>query len=123
MRQRAPQALAHRQLVRIGPPRIPESLNVHNDKGPVNRRTRVRHITSRQSRAKNLPIPSSGVIAVQVAMRTDEMNDAHWCKAARSAQGNGGCVEIAGSLRHVTSKTAFAAFFADVKAGYYDMDR
>ena len=63
---------------------------------------------------------------------------AQWRKAVRSNGANTGCVEIAGNLRgiigirdslrpqdgaHVTSKAAFAAFLADAKAGYYDVDR
>jgi hypothetical protein len=44
----APQAIAHRDLVATRPPRIPEPLDIHNDKGPVNRWTRIRHFTSRR---------------------------------------------------------------------------
>jgi hypothetical protein len=76
--------------------------------------------------------------SMKVAMSAADLSNAHWRKAARSAQGNGGCVEIAGNLPgvtairdslrpqdgpHVASKAAFAAFLADVKAGHYDMDR
>jgi len=71
-------------------------------------------------------------------MSIAELGNAEWRKAACSGQANGGCVEIAGNLRgitgirdslcpqdglHVTSKAAFAAFVADAKVGYYDMDR
>jgi hypothetical protein len=44
----APQAIAHRDLVATRPPQIPEPLDIHNDKGPVNRWTRIRHFTSRR---------------------------------------------------------------------------
>jgi hypothetical protein len=47
-RQCAPQAVADSELMRIGPPLIPEPLNVHNDNGPMYRRTRMRHTTSRR---------------------------------------------------------------------------
>jgi hypothetical protein len=47
-RQRLPQALTDSELMRIGPPLIPEPLNVHNDNGPMYRRTRMRHTTSRR---------------------------------------------------------------------------
>jgi len=71
-------------------------------------------------------------------MSTADLTNARWRKAARSTSGNGGCVEIAGNQRgvtgirdslcpqdgpHVTPKAAFAAFPADAKAGYYDVDR
>jgi len=70
-------------------------------------------------------------------MSAADLSNAHWRKAMHSAQGNGGCVEIAGNLPgltgirdslrpqdvpHVTSKAAFATFLADTKVGYYDMD-
>jgi len=71
-------------------------------------------------------------------MSTTDLSSAHWCKAACSNGANTGCVQVAGNLpgvtairdsvrpqdgSHVTSKAAFAAFLADAKAGYYDMDR
>lgn len=64
-----------------------------------------------------------------------DLSHADWRKARRSAQGNGGCVEIAGNLpgvtairdskrpgdgAHVVTREAFAAFLDDVKDGRYD---
>jgi hypothetical protein len=63
------------------------------------------------------------------------LSRAIWRKASSSTT-NGGCVEIAGNLpgivavrdskhpeggAHVVSRTAFAAFLADVRAGRYDI--
>jgi Domain of unknown function (DUF397)/Helix-turn-helix domain len=84
------------------------------------------------------PTLSSDMATMEVAMSTADLVNTRWRKAARSGQANGGCVEIAGNLRHVTgirdslrpedgphvtSKAAFAAFLADAKAGHYDIDR
>jgi hypothetical protein len=64
-----------------------------------------------------------------------DLSRAVWRKATRSGDSNGGCVEVAANLpditairdskrpgegAHIVSKTAFAAFLADVKAGRYD---
>jgi hypothetical protein len=64
-----------------------------------------------------------------------DLSRAAWRKASRSST-NGGCVEIAANLpgvvavrdskrpeggAHVVSRTAFAAFLADVRAGRYDI--
>jgi hypothetical protein len=64
-----------------------------------------------------------------------DLSRAAWRKASRSTA-NGGCVEIAANLpdvvavrdskrpeggAHVVSRTAFAAFLADVRAGRYDI--
>jgi hypothetical protein len=64
-----------------------------------------------------------------------DLSRATWRKASSSTT-NGGCVEIAGNLpgivavrdskhpeggAHVVSRTAFAAFLADVRAGRYDI--
>ena len=64
-----------------------------------------------------------------------DLSRADWRKARRSAQGNGGCVEIAGNLpgvtairdskrpgdgAHIVKREAFAAFLADIKDGRYD---
>lgn len=64
-----------------------------------------------------------------------DLSRAAWRKASRSST-NGGCVEIAANLpgvvavrdskrpeggAHVVSRTAFAAFLADVRVGRYDI--
>ncbi len=87
---------------------------------------------------KGSQILLSDVTVLEEQMIDTNLVSAEWRKAARSAQGNGGCVEIAGDLRdvtgirdsarpqdgaHVTSKAAFAAFLAAAKAGHYDLDR
>jgi hypothetical protein len=65
-----------------------------------------------------------------------DLSRAQWRKAARSNGANTGCVEVAGNLpgvtavrdsktpqagAHVVTRSAFAAFLADVKAGRYDI--
>ena len=65
-----------------------------------------------------------------------DLSRAAWRKASSSSH-NGGCVEIAANLpgviavrdskrpeggAHVISRTAFAAFLADARAGRYDLD-
>jgi len=69
------------------------------------------------------------------AMPFIDLTCAQWRKAARSAQENGGCVEIAinlpgitairdskdpGNGAHVVPDEAFAIFLAAAKAGRYD---
>lgn len=64
-----------------------------------------------------------------------DLSRAAWRKASRSST-NGGCVEIAANFpevvairdskrpeggAHVVSRTAFAAFLADARAGRYDL--
>jgi hypothetical protein len=64
-----------------------------------------------------------------------DLSRAAWRKASRSST-NGGCVEIAANLpgvvavrdskrpeggAHLVSRTAFAAFLSDVRAGRYDL--
>lgn len=64
-----------------------------------------------------------------------DLSRAVWRKASSSSH-NGGCVEIAANLpgviavrdskrpeggAHVISRTAFAAFLADARAGRYDL--
>jgi hypothetical protein len=66
-----------------------------------------------------------------------DLSRAEWRKAKRSTGANTGCVEVAGNLdgvtavrdstrpqagAHVVSRTAFAVFLADVKAGRYDIE-
>ncbi|MFB9320347.1 DUF397 domain-containing protein [Cryptosporangium minutisporangium] len=68
--------------------------------------------------------------------RVTDLSDAHWRKAKRSTGANTGCVEVAPNLpevaavrdskrpeggAHVVSRSAFAAFLDDVKAGRYDL--
>jgi hypothetical protein len=63
------------------------------------------------------------------------LSQARWRKSSRSGQSNGACVEVAANLpgvvavrdskcpeagAHVVSRSEFAAFLADVKAGRYD---
>lgn len=63
------------------------------------------------------------------------LSQASWRKSSRSGQNNGACVEIADNIpgvialrdskcpavgAHVVDRTDFAAFLADLKAGYYD---
>lgn len=65
-----------------------------------------------------------------------DLSQAAWRKASRSNGANTGCVEVAANLpgvtalrdskrpeggAHVVSRTAFADFLADVKAGRYDL--
>jgi hypothetical protein len=65
-----------------------------------------------------------------------DLSQAQWRKSSRSGQSNGACVEVAANLdevaavrdskrpeagAHVVSRSAFAAFLHDVKAGRYDM--
>jgi hypothetical protein len=65
-----------------------------------------------------------------------DLSRAAWRKASASTGNNGGCVEIAANLpgvvairdskrpeggAHVISRTAFAAFLADARAGRYDL--
>jgi hypothetical protein len=65
-----------------------------------------------------------------------DLSQAQWRKSSRSGQSNGACVEVADNLTevaavrdskrpeagaHVVSRSAFAAFLHDVKAGRYDM--
>lgn len=65
-----------------------------------------------------------------------DLSQAQWRKASRSGQNNGACVEVAANLpgvtavrdskrpeggAHVVSRSAFAAFLTDVKAGRYDI--
>lgn len=65
-----------------------------------------------------------------------DLSQAQWRKASRSANGNGGCVEVAANLAavtairdsknpqagaHVVERSAFAAFLGDVKSGRYDI--
>lgn len=65
-----------------------------------------------------------------------DLSQAIWRKATRSAPNNGGCVEIAANIpdviavrdskrpeggAHVVGRPAFAAFLADVRAGCYDI--
>ncbi len=65
-----------------------------------------------------------------------DLSRAIWRKATRSGGSNGGCVEVATNLPGITairdskrpdggalviSKTVFAAFLADIKAGRYDI--
>jgi hypothetical protein len=65
-----------------------------------------------------------------------DLSRADWRKATAS-QNNGGCVEVAANLpgivairdskrpadgAHVVSRTAFAEFIADARAGRYDLD-
>lgn len=65
-----------------------------------------------------------------------DLSQAQWRKASRSTGSNGGCVEIAGNLAgvtavrdstrpqagaHLVSRTTFAAFLSDVKAGHYEI--
>jgi hypothetical protein len=65
-----------------------------------------------------------------------DLSQAQWRKAVRSNGANTGCVEVASNLRgvtavrdskrpeggaHVVSRSAFAAFLDDVKAGHYDI--
>jgi Domain of unknown function (DUF397) len=65
-----------------------------------------------------------------------DLSRANWRKAMRSNGANTGCVEVAGNLpgvtavrdskspeagAHVITRTAFAAFLRDVKAGHYDI--
>jgi hypothetical protein len=67
-----------------------------------------------------------------------DLSQAQWRKATASSGSNGGCVEIAvnlpdmtavrdskrpGGAVHLVSRTAFAAFLADVKIGRYDLNR
>jgi hypothetical protein len=64
-----------------------------------------------------------------------DLSQAQWRKSSRSGQSNGACVEVAANLpgvvavrdskapaagAHVVSRSAFAAFLDDVKAGHYD---
>ena len=65
-----------------------------------------------------------------------DLSQAEWRKSSRSNGANASCVEIAANLTdvtavrdskrpeagaHVVSRTAFAAFLADVKSGRYDI--
>jgi len=65
----------------------------------------------------------------------DDLSQAIWQKARRSAQ-NGGCVEVAANFpgvtalrdskrpddgAHVVARAAFARFLADVQGGRYDI--
>jgi hypothetical protein len=65
-----------------------------------------------------------------------DLSRATWRKAIRSNGANTGCVEVAGNQpgvtavrdskcpeagAHIISRTAFAAFLTDVKAGRYDI--
>jgi len=65
-----------------------------------------------------------------------DLSRAQWRKAARSNGANTGCVEVAGNLpgvtavrdsktpqagAHVVTRSAFAAFLADVKSGRFDI--
>jgi hypothetical protein len=65
-----------------------------------------------------------------------DLSQANWRKASRSNGANTGCVEVAGNLPHLTAvrdskrpdggalvltRTAFATFLNDVKAGRYDI--
>jgi len=65
-----------------------------------------------------------------------DLSQAKWRKATRSNGANTGCVEIAANLpgvtavrdskrpeagAHVVSRSAFAAFLGEVKAGRYDL--
>ncbi|WP_214409744.1 DUF397 domain-containing protein [Sphaerisporangium fuscum] len=65
-----------------------------------------------------------------------DLSRARWRKAAASNGANTGCVEVAGNLpgvaavrdstrpdagAHVVSRSAFAAFLADARAGRYDL--
>lgn len=65
-----------------------------------------------------------------------DLSQAQWRKASRSGPSNGACVEIAANLpgvtavrdskrpeagAHVVSRTTFAVFLGDVKAGLYDI--
>jgi hypothetical protein len=65
-----------------------------------------------------------------------DLSQAQWRKAVRSNGANTGCVEVAANLpgvtavrdskrpevgAHVVSRTAFAEFLGDVKAGRYDI--
>lgn len=65
-----------------------------------------------------------------------DLSQAQWHKSSRSGQSNGACVEIAANLpgavavrdskcpaagAHVVSRSAFAAFLDEVKAGRYDL--
>lgn len=69
-------------------------------------------------------------------MTMTDLSHAQWRKAARSNGANTGCVEVAANLSgttavrdskrpeagaHVVSRTVFAAFLNDVKAGRYDI--
>ncbi len=64
------------------------------------------------------------------------LSQAQWRKASRSNGANTGCVEVANNLpdivavrdskhpevgAHVVSRSAFAAFLADVRGGRYDI--
>lgn len=68
--------------------------------------------------------------------RATDLSQAQWRKAARSTGANTGCVEVAANLpevtavrdskrpedgAHVVTRSAFAEFLADVKAGRYDL--
>jgi hypothetical protein len=65
-----------------------------------------------------------------------DLSQAKWRKATRSNGANTGCVEVAANLpgvtavrdskrpeagAHVVSRSAFAAFLDEVKAGRYDL--
>jgi hypothetical protein len=65
-----------------------------------------------------------------------DLSQANWRKASRSNGANTGCVEVAGNLPDLTAvrdskrpeggallltRTAFATFLNDVKAGRYDI--
>jgi Domain of unknown function (DUF397). len=65
-----------------------------------------------------------------------DLSQAEWRKSSRSGQNNAACVEVAANLpgvtavrdskrpeagAHVVSRTAFATFLDDVKAGRYDI--
>ena len=65
-----------------------------------------------------------------------DLSQAQWRKASRSNGANASCVEVAANLpgvtavrdskrpeagAHVVSRTAFATFLDDVKAGRYDI--
>lgn len=65
-----------------------------------------------------------------------DLSQAQWRKATRSTGANTGCVEIAANLpevvavrdstrpedgAHVVSRTVFAAFLRDVRAGRFDL--